>query len=143
MKKQQSGFTLIELMIVVAIIGILAAIAVPQYQNFMARSQAAESVVMLDGARTTVEDVVVSDGAFVASLATLADLGVNMTGSYGAISAISASGADGSIQYKISSTGVNNNIKDETIRVLRTDGSWSCKTSLPAKFAPKSCTPSS
>jgi len=51
MQKQQ-GFTLIELMIVVAIIGILAAIAIPQYQNYVARAQFSEAHTLLSGART-------------------------------------------------------------------------------------------
>ena len=51
----QKGFTLIELMIVVAIVGILAAVAVPQYQNYIARSQVAESFTLMDGGKAAIQ----------------------------------------------------------------------------------------
>tara|TARA_Y100000588_G_scaffold266631_1_gene281610 strand:+ start:74 stop:520 length:447 start_codon:yes stop_codon:yes gene_type:complete len=62
MKKIQSGFTLIELMIVVAIIGILAAIAIPQYQNYVARAQVSEALVLASAAKTGVSEYYSSNG---------------------------------------------------------------------------------
>lgn len=75
MNHDQKGFTLIELMIVVAIIGILAAVAIPQYQNYIARAQASESVSLLGAAKTPITEFVASNGDF-PTTAELEQLGI-------------------------------------------------------------------
>ena len=70
MKAVQKGFTLIELMIVVAIIGILAAIAIPAYQNYTIRAQVTEGLNLADGWKTSVGEFYAQNGTFPAGSST-------------------------------------------------------------------------
>jgi type IV pilus assembly protein PilA len=71
LKQVQKGFTLIELMIVVAIIGILAAIAIPAYQNYTIRAQATEGLTLADGWKTAIAEYYANTGNWPASIANL------------------------------------------------------------------------
>src|SRR6266849_4107306 len=62
MKQVQKGFTLIELMIVIAIIGILAAIAIPAYQNYTIRAQVTEGLTLADGWKTAISEYYANTG---------------------------------------------------------------------------------
>lgn len=75
MKKAQSGFTLIELMIVVAIIGILAAIAIPAYQDYVTRSKWGDRVTSIASVKTAIGECISDNGLTVAPCDTLAELG--------------------------------------------------------------------
>ena len=75
LKKVQQGFTLIELMIVIAIIGILAAIAIPAYQNYTIRSQVTEGLSLADGWKTSISEYYAQNGSFPSSSSTAGGAG--------------------------------------------------------------------
>jgi type IV pilus assembly protein PilA len=139
MKKVQQGFTLIELMIVVAIIGILAAIAIPAYQDYIARSQVTEAIDLLGGAKTPVEESYGTNGTFPTSLTSL---GVRVAGKY--VSNISVTPATATLTATMKSSGVNSNISGATIDFVYStaDGTWTCqKNSIDNKYLPSACKP--
>ncbi|WP_424192521.1 pilin [Ampullimonas aquatilis] len=90
MKRVQKGFTLIELMIVVAIIGILAAVAIPAYQNYTLRARVTEGLNLAAAAKAAVADTMSSSAGL--AVAAYAGTGAPVAGSYGYQFALAAGG---------------------------------------------------
>ncbi|ENV65691.1 fimbrial protein pilin [Acinetobacter junii] len=164
MKSMQKGFTLIELMIVVAIIGILAAIAIPAYQNYIARSQASEALSLLGGLKTPLIDITGSSGlanACSTNAAVAAQVGPPAVAAIPAGALNSANGytlsgkyvsgitavPTGTTQCKLIATfkpagsGLNDKIAGKKVAFTYTvaTGDWSCTSNLDQSVRPSSC----
>jgi type IV pilus assembly protein PilA len=143
MKKNQ-GFTLIELMIVVAIIAILAAIALPAYQDYVVRSQVSEGSVLADGAKTAVAEYYSNRGS---APANNASAGLATAASIQGKFVKSLTVASGVITAKFSSASpqrANSKIdgKDLIFSPTFSGGStvWTCKnTGIAEKYLPVIC----
>ncbi len=140
MRKQQ-GFTLIELMIVVAIIGILAAIAIPAYQDYTIRAQVSEGLNLTGACKAAVTEYYQDQGVFPGDNATAGlEDAVNITGKY-------------TTQVEVTGLGLcnatfgneaNNNILGDILIMTPTDNtgsiSWECSsTDLENKWLPAAC----
>ena len=144
MKKQQ-GFTLIELMIVVAIIGILAAIAIPAYQDYTIRAQVSEGLNLAAGAKAAITEYFQDSGGFPGNNANAGISAANtIVGNY--VSGVTV-GANGVITVAYNGPRVNSTIAGDTLQLIpgTNTGSvdWTCSpgggSPLLPKYVPSSC----
>ncbi|TAL87877.1 MAG: prepilin-type N-terminal cleavage/methylation domain-containing protein [Rhodanobacter sp.] len=149
MKKMQKGFTLIELMIVVAIIAILAAIAIPAYQDYLIRSQVTEGVTLMDGAKVAVTEFYSNHGTFPSTQVSAGlPVAASISGSY--VSGVAITPSTGVITATFSDTGghkANTAINGDMvslspIEIVGGNLKWSCKagtTAVSPKYLPSTC----
>ncbi|HEZ6347535.1 TPA: pilin [Neisseria meningitidis] len=128
MNTLQKGFTLIELMIVIAIVGILAAVALPAYQDYTARAQVSEAILLAEGQKSAVTEYYLNHGIWPANnnSAGVASSASDIKGKY--VEKVEV--AKGVITATMASSNVNNEIKGKKLSLWakRQDGSvkWFC-----------------
>ncbi len=145
-QQAQKGFTLIELMIVVAIIGILAAIALPAYNDYTQRAQVAEAFTSTDGMKVAIAEFAQSNGAFPAATDITAGVGAPVTGKY---SSAALTADTGVINVTMAAAGVAGAdiagkiviLTPPALAGLSGSFTWVCtSTTMKQKFLPKTCT---
>jgi type IV pilus assembly protein PilA len=147
MKKIQQGFTLIELMIVVAIIGILAAVAIPAYQDYTAKAQGSEIYSLMSGLKTPYVELAGATGAEAAckidkypSSVTVGKSVEKLTMNWLAIPPTTVFGCN--IKGTFKKDGVNSKLSSLVVDYWYnpTNGAWLCGSGLDASIQNKSCT---
>jgi type IV pilus assembly protein PilA len=143
--KRSNGFTLIELMIVIAIVAILSSIAITVYNDSIAKAQLSEAFTVADSLKTPITesftqtgacpgngvDGIMADGSYVGKYVATADT-----------AGAAATGCTITVTFK-SSTGVSNGLRGQAVLFTGTNNggafAWACSSAIAAKYKPQTC----
>ncbi len=136
-KSFQSGFTLIELMVVIAIVGILGAVALPAYQNYTIRAKVSEGLLAASACKVSVTEAVQSGSTSIPN---------NLcSGSTQYVERVTSGGDASNATVTVALKGIDKNVDGKTIVYTgaianATVTSWTCTTTLEQKYVPSGCT---
>jgi type IV pilus assembly protein PilA len=148
-KQAQAGFTLIELMIVVAIVGILATLAIPAYQDYVARAQMSEAMILADGLKMPVSETFAQVGTCPTNTTNGIAAATDINGTY--VLSVTAAAPTGTITTggctitaAMKTSGVSAGLVSKTLTLTLATGTgsntWACTSTAAQKYLPKACT---
>lgn len=143
--KRNSGFTLIELMIVIAIVAILSSIAITVYNDSIAKTQLSEAFAVADGLKTPISESFSQTGACPGN----GTNGIMAEGSYAGkyiatadTAGTATTGCTITVTFK-NTTGVSLGVRGQTVRFTGIDNggafTWNCSSAIAAKYKPQTC----
>jgi type IV pilus assembly protein PilA len=143
--KGQSGFTLVEVVVVVAIIGIIVALAIPGYQNYIARSQVSEAFAMSSGAKTAISEYAQINGVYPGAATDPTNAELTVAGEFADLAVADGTGVvtvtmkgAGVVNARVAGCAVT--LTPPALAADNTSFDFACTSTCEQKYLPRSCT---